>query len=514
MTGMSVDEILGRVRRALAERNRAGQQGRADSARDWQLDVWRDLPNPPDAKPEYRLSELLEYADRAFVENAYAAVLRRPADAEGLVFHLNKLRAGALTKVEVLGSLRWSPEGIAKGVHIDGLLLPFKLQQWKRKPFLGPILGWLHGLLHLGATPARAAMTEARLAHQTTELGGHLNRVVAQMSSALNDVSSVLECLRHELAELNQQQQAALAALSGLDPLRHEVAKLQEHQRTAATALSGRVDELQSVVNARAARIEGSVGAIERELAVHRERWTSLDRAQRKQLDEQQALDPLYVAFEQRFRGTPELIRSRVAPYLDILRDAQVGGPAHPVLDVGCGNGDWLDLLREAGMVASGIDSNHMFVELCRGRGLDVAHGDALDHLRGLPDGSVGAVTALHVAEHLPFEELIQLIDECRRVLCIGGVIALETPNPENILVGSHHFYMDPTHRNPLPPEMLRWLVEARGFQMCRIERWTVARDTGAPPMLEPGGPGAASVNAMLAHFHAPLDYAVIGRRL
>jgi O-antigen chain-terminating methyltransferase len=225
-------------------------------------------------------------------------------------------------------------------------------------------------------------------------------------------------------------------------------------------------------------------------------------------------LDSFYVAFEEEFRGSRELVRGRVLPYLDVIRDANVGTHATPILDIGCGRGDWLDVLREHNLVARGIDSNRIFVELCRGRGLEVTERDVIDALRDLPDGSMGAITGLHIAEHLPFEVLIELVDQCRRVLCIGGVLILETPNPENIQVASHFFYMDPTHRNPLPPSMLRWIVEARGFERVRIERLTEARPLPAPPLAHGDVAAADSLNFLLAQYLAAPDYAIVARRL
>ena len=119
----------------------------------------------------------------------------------------------------------------------------------------------------------------------------------------------------------------------------------------------------------------------------------------------------------------------------------------------------------------------------------------------------------MHLVEHLPFERVIALLDEIRRVLRSGGLVLLETPNPENLSVGVCNFYMDPTHRNPLPPEALRWIVEARGFMGARIERLTVARELNAPPLLPDDVPGAASVNVLLASLRVAPDYAIIARK-
>lgn len=225
------------------------------------------------------------------------------------------------------------------------------------------------------------------------------------------------------------------------------------------------------------------------------------------------ALDPFYAAFEDRFRGDRSLIRIRVEPYLTLMREAGAGTPEAPILDIGCGRGEWLELLHDSGLIGRGIDINRVFIDMCRSRGLEVIEGDAIESLREMPDGSVGAITAMHVVEHLPFETAIALLDEARRVLRPGGLIILETPNPENLSVGHHWFYMDPTHRNPLPPESLRWIVEARGFDDVRIERLFVARELNVPSPLPEDVPGAAAVNALLTSMSAAQDYAIVARR-
>nr|MDQ2971762.1 class I SAM-dependent methyltransferase [Pseudomonadota bacterium] len=130
-----------------------------------------------------------------------------------------------------------------------------------------------------------------------------------------------------------------------------------------------------------------------------------------------------------------------------------------------------------------------------------------------LSEASVAAITSMHLVEHLPHETLLHLLDEARRVLQSGGVLILETPNPENILVGACTFYTDPTHVRPIPPTLLQWLLKSRGFEEPAIERLTENR---AVPDLSPVSsdtPGAEQINQMIEWFTAPPDYAVIARK-
>jgi O-antigen chain-terminating methyltransferase len=134
------------------------------------------------------------------------------------------------------------------------------------------------------------------------------------------------------------------------------------------------------------------------------------------------------------------------------------------VLDLGCGRGEWLEVLKEAGLSGEGIDRSSAACADCRARGLDVVHGDAAAYLASLPDASLGAVSAIQVIEHLPFDALLEVISQCIRVLQPGGLLILETPNPDNVLVATRTFYLDPTHRHPIPSPLLKFILQSQGL--------------------------------------------------
>jgi len=180
--------------------------------------------------------------------------------------------------------------------------------------------------------------------------------------------------------------------------------------------------------------------------------------------ENQHFLDAFYVAFEDKFRGSRADIFNSLKVYLPLIEEAKIGTPESPIVDVGCGRGEWLELLRESGYTARGIDINRVMLEQCRSRGLEVIEADVIAYLRALPDDSLGAVTGFHIIEHLPFETLVQLFDETVRVLKPGGLVVFETPNPRNILVGSGDFYRDPTHKNPIHPDTISFIAESRGL--------------------------------------------------
>jgi len=225
-------------------------------------------------------------------------------------------------------------------------------------------------------------------------------------------------------------------------------------------------------------------------------------------------LDAMYVTFEDRFRGDRADIKQRVAVYLPILTEAGVGTPDWPIVDIGCGRGEWLELLKENGLTARGIDLNKIMINECQERDFDVVEMDALQYLQQQPSDSLGAVTGMHIIEHLPMSLLVALLDETLRVLRPGGMAIFETPNPENLVVGACYFYTDPTHHNPLPPSMIEYLVEARGFVQVNIRRWS-QRLQDPLEFLPADQEAAKVVNPLVKmakdyYFAAP-DYAVIG---
>ena len=222
-------------------------------------------------------------------------------------------------------------------------------------------------------------------------------------------------------------------------------------------------------------------------------------------------LDSMYFTFEERFRGTREDIRDRLRFYLPYLENicgnsgTSVQGAA--MLDIGCGRGEFLELLRDQGIRARGVDFNRVLVEECRKLDLEVDEGECLAYLRAQKDNAFAAVSAIHVIEHLPFDQAIALLDEILRVLKPEGLLILETPNPNNVLVGSRTFYLDPTHHKPLPPELLQFLVEARGFSNLEVHELHPA------PAFQAFAESAFS-GRLDELFHGPQDYAVIAHKL
>lgn len=223
--------------------------------------------------------------------------------------------------------------------------------------------------------------------------------------------------------------------------------------------------------------------------------------------------DAIERAHAMRFRGTREEIMDRVSIYVPELKSiAELG----PVLDIGCGGGELLEVLQENDIEAYGIEIASAAVEECVAAGLDVRLDDALHHLTSVPKGSLGAVTAIHVVEHVGIDTLIEMIDLSLRALRPGGMVIFETPNPSNVMVGADSFYIDPTHDHPIPSALLEFLVSIRGFTDARIVPFKRAPNLFTPVMPDTGV-WANDVSRVAQHVSNVLlgaeDYAVIARR-
>jgi O-antigen chain-terminating methyltransferase len=211
---------------------------------------------------------------------------------------------------------------------------------------------------------------------------------------------------------------------------------------------------------------------------------------------------PDYFAFESRMRGSVEAIRERQRRYVEDFREAG------PVLDVGCGRGELLQLLREAAVDARGIDADADMVAYARGEGLDVEQADLVEYLERLEDGSLGGIFMGQVVEHLPPGVLVRSLELSARKLRRGGVLVAETINPLSPLA-LRHYFADLTHAQPLVPETLELLARQSGFAETEVRYL----NEPAERLTEPDDPViAANVRRLNELLFAPLDYALVAR--
>lgn len=566
----SVDEVVERLRREL-KRRRGGPSGTAAASVspvpvEDRLPRWQSVAGTLPVQPQYTLAEMLRPSDGDFIDNAFQILLRRSASVEEKAHYLATLRNGGSGKVEILGHIRFSDEGMRHGVHVDGLLLPYKLHRWRRVPVLGWFLAAGIAVFRLPRLFAHLQLLEAAGAQESHQVGRALN----ELAQAAETRQAQLDDQLDMLAGLQRRLQARLstelpAHAEAVDRLERQLAE----QVSLTTRIEARLGELNQLEAALAARVESALASqaeayarLESALvnqtdaharlqhqfeahsssaakaladaasdrrtvqAVERRLVALSDRMRQQPVvapavpvspDDDHAsaglLDAHYVLFEDTFRGAREDIKARAGHYLGTFREAGIGPGDGLVLDLGCGRGEWLEVLSEHGYACRGVDMNNVMIGEARALGLDAVEQDAIAHLRSLDSDSVSAVTSMHLVEHLPYEVLIRLVDEALRVLQPGGVLILETPNPENLTVGSYWFYMDPTHRNPIPPALLQWVVEARGFERAAVDRLTLNRGVMDIQPVSEDIAAANQINKIVGLLTAAPDYAIVARK-
>jgi SAM-dependent methyltransferase len=270
----------------------------------------------------------------------------------------------------------------------------------------------------------------------------------------------------------------------------------------AITELQGRLTAIQDELGATRSRADAHAAQLDEQLVLIRR--LRLDVQDLK--GETPISGAVYEAFEAEFRGDAAVVSQRAEVYLPIITSVSAGIPGFPVLDIGCGRGEWLQLLLARGLAARGVDSNSTFVARTKALGLEVVEGDAVEYLTAAPADSVGAVTAFHIVEHLEINTLLALVREAYRVVRPGGVVVFETPNPENLVVGSCSFYHDPTHLRPIPPPTLSFYLRYAGFSNVTV--------TSLAPLNLVQGPVDDVLKPIVERFNVGQDYAAIGYKL
>jgi O-antigen chain-terminating methyltransferase len=501
-------------------------------------------------KNHYHVNDLLRFHGEDFVRQAYRALLRREPDDPGMAHHLEQLASGRFNKMDVLASLHSSAEGRSSGVTLSGLTLPVIVRRLGRIPLLGYLVRVAVGIGRLPRLVQHQNQFEFYTWSQQRNIIVRQDQQYKELSDSLQQISAQILEMMQRAAEQQQANELTLQQYETLIAKYHVfestiAERLGEIRQTGDETSRKLVEQAQQLVSQQQhlARIDQAIAQQNAETQqlvsdVNRELREELEKLVQRQeqadtgllmqeralavlLDQiknnnaapnltavaaneqDHLLDTLYASFEDQFRGSREEISRRLQVYLPFLKEAKITGD---VLDIGCGRGEWLQLLRSGGIAARGVDRNRVFVELCRSAGLDVVEQDALSYLRSQPDDSLSAISAIHFVEHVPFETLIAVVDEVRRILKPGGLLIAETPNPENFMVGSCNFYADPTHRNPIPSETLKFLLESRGLrckEVLKLRPWNEAKLDGEGEL----------ISRFNEYFYSAPDYGIVATK-
>lgn len=445
------------------------------------------------------VDELCQYHDIEFVTNAYRAILKREPGSNEINIWLPRLRTGELSKMEILAGLRFGSEGRRKKAAVKGLFFPFVLHRSFSIPFAGNVLRIFSCFLRLPSLFRNIRGLEysintrfEQVATSVKKIDGKVTSLQSAIStkvggSEINRILNNLEALESRLSATLQATDSRLnVALQATD------SRLNVALQATYSKLYDLIQKTKNTFHEPLVKINADLSDVTRqirdykfnvlaqqrrldELLIHKsneKQWGGVPKKlETRVTGSDHVLEAMYVAFEDQFRGTREEIKNRQRVYLPYVEKVLQETGHAGILDVGCGRGEWLELLVERGYSAKGVDLNRIMVTQSRELGLDVEKGDAFDYFLNIEPDSLSVVTGFHIVEHLPLETMISLFDQAFRVLKPGGMVIFETPNPENLIVGSCNFYYDPTHKNPIPPVTLRFLLEARGYQELEILR-------------------------------------------
>ncbi len=448
------------------------------------------------SKSIFKITDFTNYNDEAFVSNAYQQILGRLPDSIGKKTNLELLRSGKTSKIGILCNLHYSKEGGKNKINIQGLKKYYIYRAISNIPIIGYLLRTINALIKLPHLLNHINKLESdcnRLTEENKTLLYRTNRIkkaVIENSKIIDLKANDIDIKQlYQLIRKTENKADSITLTKNATQIELELNRLKQQTRDHKLNILDSQHQLKLLLE----KQNGSMSEP-----------TSQNKTKHAVKDEDLLLDAMYVAFEDKFRGSKEEIKERLIDYLPYVLEARKNTQNAPVLDVGTGRGEWLSLMKENDIEAKGIDLNHIMVSLCQESGLDAIESDVIEYLKKQNSNSLSAITGFHIIEHLPFKVLISLYDEAFRVLKPGGIVIFETPNPENLIVGACNFYTDPTHINPIPPDTAKFFLEARSFSNVEIIRLRSNKD---PSLINYESP-------LTGFFTNYVDYSVIGYKI
>jgi SAM-dependent methyltransferase len=451
---ISVDEIMEKIRKEVARRrSHMSPPANPDLSKAVRgaehlapIHLPRLNPHPRfETKDDgYHVNDFLRFHDRAFITNAYEGLLKRVPDSAGLSHNLDRLRRGTHSKIEILGRLRYSPEGKAKKVRVKGLLFHFGLAQAYKLPLLGY-------LARLGTAMIRLPIIVRNQTQFEQYVAATLQQHQEYVDSVVGSVENGFGRNAERIVELEESKAD-----------RTEITLLGER----LSAFQGNLADLRSLVGDLESRL--AVEDLPNQLELSGQDYLSkaieLAETPIESMKSFRGSELYYYLFSHVFYESQNVARNQVK-YIDYIDMEKAKG--RTILDVGCGRGEFQKILKDGGLRSIGIDINGLEVELLKEKGFDVYKADALEFLQTTTE-KFYCITAFQVIEHFEKDYLRKFLKSCYEKLDSNGLLILETINP-HCQIGFSSFYMDETHVRPLPPEMMVFILQWIGFKEVKL---------------------------------------------
>jgi len=356
--------------------------------------------------------DFIKYHDEKFIDNAYKMILGRLPDSEGKSYYLDHLRSGRRSKMQIVTNIASSKEAKNKNIKIKNLFFYKTMFTLYKIPLLGYLIKWIQYIVLLP-------------------------KYIQRFNSLENTTLNSLETLNKKTDEIYTNMIYQYEAFNQkTEKIDNKINKYQKINEIKFNETDKKFNLITHIIN--------YFETIKKDIKTEPEKLQKIN------------TDNFYVELENEFRGDPTEKLKKYLPYIQ---------QNEKVIDIGCGKGEWLKLLKENGIEAVGVEINSLNANMLKKEGFEIYEEDALSFLKKQKDNSIDVITAFHVIEHLPFEYLLKFLFEIHKVLKPNGKLILETPNPKNVGVGACNFYTDPTHIKPLPPHLTKFLLKYSGFK-------------------------------------------------
>lgn len=461
------------------------------------------------------LKELLDYEDENFVTECYRKILGREPDRNGLQDQLHRLRMQELTKTEIIYNICKSPEGQMRGVVIQGIEMRYKCIVVLKKGFKIPVVGrigrYIWKFFQVNKTIYRISVWGENTTNKLNVEELKLQQIHAEVQNMLNIIEQKIQIqnekelwLKCEYSALRSMLNQRLDEINTLEEnIRNNNILLDKHDQfiNQYNREDGQILQklivnwcnLQTSIDNNENNI-GDVKSSNSQINVSKDKYFSID----------------YFDFENSFRGSREHIKKIQKIYLPYFSGKR------KVVDLGCGRGEFVELLLENQVGVFGIDMYQPYVEYCKMLSLPVEQGDAICYLKN--QRNLDGIFVGQVVEHLEIEQIIELCQVAYEKLEKGCYLIMETPNPTSLAIYTEAFYEDPSHNKPVHPRTLKYLAEKAGFSEVEILYTESSRMPYSIPALDESiGKNVSQFNQAMRRVSALLygsqDYALIAKK-